>query len=165
MSLSWVLTYGLLALILILVYFTYFNIYNYAMLKNNTKLHFKMLKSVLRAPLSFFHVNPSGRILNRFSKDQGVMDFSLRFNLVVFLETTAMCMGILVIICLAFPYLVIAMIFIFMILNKIKNTYMISSREIKRYDGITKSPINEQLTANIRVYKIKALCLYLLTYL
>ena len=34
----------------------------------------QMTRHILRAPLSFFHINPSGRILNRFSKDQGVVD-------------------------------------------------------------------------------------------
>lgn len=29
---------------------------------------------VLRAPLSFFHTNPTGRVLNRFSRDQGAVD-------------------------------------------------------------------------------------------
>ena len=33
----------------------------------NTKLHLRMAGAVLRAPLSFFHANPLGRVLNRFS--------------------------------------------------------------------------------------------------
>ena len=36
-----------------------------------------LLPQVMRAPLSFFHTNPSGRILNRFSKDQGIVDDQL----------------------------------------------------------------------------------------
>lgn len=29
---------------------------------------------MLRAPLAFFHTNPTGRVLNRFSKDQSMAD-------------------------------------------------------------------------------------------
>ena len=39
-----------------------------------TLMNAQMTRAILRAPLSFFHTNPSGRILNRFSKDQGVVD-------------------------------------------------------------------------------------------
>lgn len=33
-----------------------------------------MFESISRSPMSFFHSNPSGRILNRFSKDMGAVD-------------------------------------------------------------------------------------------
>lgn len=33
-----------------------------------------MLRSILRAPMVFFHTNPLGRIINRFSKDLGDID-------------------------------------------------------------------------------------------
>ena len=36
----------------------------------STRIHADMVGCVLRAPLSFFHTNPSGRVLNRFSNDQ-----------------------------------------------------------------------------------------------
>ena len=39
-----------------------------------TLMNAQMTHHILRAPLSFFHTNPTGRILNRFSKDQGVVD-------------------------------------------------------------------------------------------
>jgi ATP-binding cassette subfamily C (CFTR/MRP) protein 4 len=35
-----------------------------------TRMHNSMIVRVLRAPLSFFHTNPAGRVLNRFSNDQ-----------------------------------------------------------------------------------------------
>lgn len=38
-------------------------------LKSAGTLHFRMLQRILRAPLSFFDVTPSGRIVNRFAKD------------------------------------------------------------------------------------------------
>ena len=33
-----------------------------------TRMHHRMARNVLHAPLAFFHTNPSGRVLNRFSK-------------------------------------------------------------------------------------------------
>lgn len=40
-------------------------------------LHAKMFNCLLKTPMRFFDTNPSGRILNRFSKDTGVMDETL----------------------------------------------------------------------------------------
>lgn len=38
------------------------------------RLHDSMLNSILRAPMVFFHTNPIGRVINRFSKDLGDID-------------------------------------------------------------------------------------------
>lgn len=46
----------------------------------STSLHKQMAKRVMHAPLSFFHKNPSGRILNRFSRDTGIQDDELPYN-------------------------------------------------------------------------------------
>ena len=40
-----------------------------------------MTINLLRAPVSYFERNPSGRILNKFSGDFGTMDFNLFFML------------------------------------------------------------------------------------
>ena len=37
-------------------------------------MHLKMLKNILRAPMSFFETTPAGRILNRFSRDVETID-------------------------------------------------------------------------------------------
>jgi len=38
------------------------------------RLHDAMLNSILRAPMLFFETNPTGRVINRFSKDIGDID-------------------------------------------------------------------------------------------
>lgn len=43
-------------------------------MRASTCLHNTMFAAITRAPMRFFHVNPSGRILNRFSKDMGAVD-------------------------------------------------------------------------------------------
>jgi len=40
----------------------------------NLNIHENMLKSLIQAPPVYFEKTPSGRILNRFSNDLGIMD-------------------------------------------------------------------------------------------
>lgn len=56
-------------------------------LKSASNLHLKMLRRILRAPLHFFDVTPSGRIVNRFAKDVDVCDSTLPFNFRVWLNS------------------------------------------------------------------------------
>jgi len=44
------------------------------MMSGSTRLFEKMLRSVLASPLQFFHVNPIGRIVNRFTSDLAKQD-------------------------------------------------------------------------------------------
>lgn len=43
-------------------------------MRSSIRLHNKMFSDILHATMRFFDTNPSGRILNRFSKDMGVID-------------------------------------------------------------------------------------------
>lgn len=43
-------------------------------LTSNNKLHEEMVVSILKAPVSYFDTNPSGRIINRFSTDLSLAD-------------------------------------------------------------------------------------------
>jgi ATP-binding cassette subfamily C (CFTR/MRP) protein 4 len=49
-------------------------IYYLLFARASTALHNKMFQNVLRAQMRFFDVNPVGIILNRFSKDMGLVD-------------------------------------------------------------------------------------------
>ena len=49
----------------------------YSALNAAAFLHEKLLRNVLRSPVSFFDTTPLGRILNRFAKDVDVVDNTL----------------------------------------------------------------------------------------
>lgn len=46
----------------------------FGVVRASSSLHLDMLTSVLRAPSRFFDATPSGRVLNRFSKDVDDVD-------------------------------------------------------------------------------------------
>ena len=52
--------------------FTFFSM----CMKSSVKLHNQIFDKILRVPMTFFENNPTGRILNRFSKDIGTVDES-----------------------------------------------------------------------------------------
>ncbi|AWU74051.1 uncharacterized protein C5L36_0A06450 [Pichia kudriavzevii] len=104
-------------------------------------LHQIMLSSVLRAPMQFFETTPIGRILNRFSNDIYKIDetlfrvFSMFFN-----NTIKVSFTILVIIYSTwqFIFFVIPMFFIYRYYQKY---YLYTSRELKRLESVSRSPI------------------------
>ena len=51
-------------------------------------LHNKMLEKVSRAPIQFFDSNPSGRIINRFSKDTSATDSNLPLQFLIFYDVS-----------------------------------------------------------------------------
>jgi hypothetical protein len=66
----WLSVYGGLTALLVVVSIVRASFFFAFSLRAATKMHNTMIKKVLRAPLSFFHTNPAGRVLNRFSSDQ-----------------------------------------------------------------------------------------------
>ncbi|KAI0305966.1 metal resistance protein YCF1 [Multifurca ochricompacta] len=57
-------------------------------LRSSKHLHDAMLHSVIRAPLTFFELTPSGRILNLFTKDTNVVDQVLARVIQYYLATS-----------------------------------------------------------------------------
>ncbi|XP_058207669.1 ABC transporter C family member 5-like [Rhododendron vialii] len=105
------------------------------------KLFLKMLLSVFRAPMSFFDSTPAGRILNRVSVDQSVVDLDIPFRLGGFASTTIQLLGIVGVmtqVTWQILFLVIPMAIACLWMQKY---YMASSRELVRIVSIQKSPI------------------------
>ncbi|XP_031371482.1 ABC transporter C family member 5 [Punica granatum] len=105
------------------------------------KLFLKMLRSVFRAPMSFFDSTPAGRILNRVSIDQSVVDLDIPFRLGGFASTTIQLLGIVCVMAKVTWQVLLLVIPMAMACLWMQKYYMASSRELVRIVSIQKSPI------------------------
>ncbi|CAI5495011.1 unnamed protein product [Closterium sp. Naga37s-1] len=126
------------------------------------RLHDAMLAAILRAPMSFFHTNPVGRLINRFTKDTSDIDKNLA-------QYTSLCLGgifqllstfalIGVLNTVALWAIVPLLLLFYIVYLYFQNT----AREVKRWDSVTRSPVYSQFAealnglATIRAYRAAA---------
>ena len=81
-----------------------------AVVMASATLHSKMLKNVLRSPMSFFDTTPLGRILNRFSKDIYTIDETIPRSIRMFLFTLFRIISAIIVIMIATPTFAIVII-------------------------------------------------------
>uniref|UniRef100_A0A6Q2WQL3 ATP-binding cassette, sub-family C (CFTR/MRP), member 12 n=1 Tax=Esox lucius TaxID=8010 RepID=A0A6Q2WQL3_ESOLU len=118
----------------------------------SSKLHDTMFRNVRTQhdPMSFFDTTPTGRLVNRFSKDQDEVDTMLPFNMENFLQFCLMVTYIMVSISAVFPFLLIAIVLVGAIFSVILYLFQRSIREMKRMENISRSPWISLTTSTIQ---------------
>ncbi|XP_046973503.1 ATP-binding cassette sub-family C member 4-like isoform X1 [Vanessa cardui] len=119
-------------------------------MRASTRLHNNMFSSITRAPMRFFHTNPSGRILNRFSKDMGAVDEVLPSALLDVLQIGLSLIGIVVVVAVVNYWLLVPTVAIGLVFYGLRIFYIASSRSIKRLEGVTRSPVFSHLNASLQ---------------
>ncbi len=107
----------------------------------STKLHNKMMYSILHAPMSFFDTTPIGRVLSRFSRDVDAVDQLLPQAFSQMLTTVMNLIGAYIFIGVSMPPFIavaVPITFGYWLLQRFFNR---TSLEVKRLDSISKSPI------------------------
>lgn len=100
-----------------------------------------LIAALLKTPLSWFDVTPTGRIISRATKDQDDLDSSLAFNVQFSTQNLLVLFSSIVIISVATPlYLAVAFLSS-LAYYKIISLYMNSSREIKRLEANSRAPL------------------------
>ncbi|TDG43887.1 hypothetical protein AWZ03_009693 [Drosophila navojoa] len=125
-----------------------FLFFNLAM-KASTKLHNLMFRGITRAAMYFFNTNPSGRILNRFSKDMGQVDEILPAVMMDVIQIFLALGGIVIVIAIVNPLFLIPTVVLGIIFYQLRTFYLKTSRNIKRLEAITRSPIYSHMTASL----------------
>ncbi|CAF0933395.1 unnamed protein product [Rotaria sordida] len=113
----------------------------HVILRGTSAFHNAMFKGVLYSSLRFYESNPVGRILNRFSKDQQVLDELLPLTFFDAIQSLIMVLGSIVIIGMAIPWVLLILIIIIPAFLWLRRIYVRTSREIKRLESISRSPI------------------------
>ncbi|KAI9333479.1 P-loop containing nucleoside triphosphate hydrolase protein [Zopfochytrium polystomum] len=104
-------------------------------------IHEHLLNSVLGAPLRFFETTPMGRILNRFTKDISSVDGEVILEMLHFANTATKATTIVLVVCFFSPFFLLALIPIGFVYYSITQSYLRSSRELKRLDSVSVSPV------------------------
>ncbi|GFP81215.1 ABC transporter c family member 2 [Phtheirospermum japonicum] len=123
------------------------------------RLHDSMLHSILKAPMVFFHTNPIGRVINRFAKDLGDIDRNVASFVNMFLGQLFQLLSTFVLIGFVSTISLWAILPLLILFYAAYLYYQSTSREVKRLDSITRSPVYAQFgealngLSTIRAYK------------
>ena len=126
-----------------------FNFY-YLVLQAGRRLHKKMLVSVINTKLYFFDTNPSGRILNRFSKDTGFMDEQLPMIFYDFWQSSTYNIAIAIACCFIQKLLIIPIIFLCLTTLSLRYYYLKTSTQVKHLESISRSPLYSHISLTLQ---------------
>ncbi|CAI7808010.1 unnamed protein product [Closterium sp. NIES-53] len=104
-------------------------------------LHSRLLARVLRLPMAFFDSQPSGRLLNRFTRDMEQMDLQLPDTLLSYLSCLFQVVFAIMVIVIVTPPFLLPLIPLLLLYRRIQTVYIAASRELKRIDSLARSPI------------------------
>ena len=108
----------------------------------SVNFHDTIFTAVLKAPINlFFDVTKTGQIINRFSSDMDHVDVQLPTFGIQFFQNSMYVFAAVVVCAISNVYFVPFLIPIGLIYYTSQYYYRKSSREVKRLEGISRSPI------------------------
>ncbi|KAG9267770.1 canalicular multispecific organic anion transporter 2 isoform X1 [Astyanax mexicanus] len=121
----------------------------YSMLKAAHATHLTMLHAILRAPQAFFEATPSGRLLNRFSKDVDTIDSLIPDNIDIWMRTFWYTVNVLLVCSALTPMFLIVIVPLMMFYWWVQRFYVATSRQLKRLESVSRSPIYSHFSETI----------------
>jgi ATP-binding cassette subfamily C (CFTR/MRP) protein 4 len=126
----------LLCLLLVAIAASWASVYYCMMASKN--LHNSMLGKIIDATMTFFNNHPSGRILNRFSKDIGNVDECVPLSMINVIGTFLNLIAMFVTICIMNYWMILPTAFLLLICGVFAVVYQPSNINMKRTEGVSK---------------------------
>lgn len=105
---------------------------------SSENIHHKTFDNVICARMRFFDTNPNGRILNRFSKDMGLVDEALPRALLDSGQMLLNILGAVVLFIIVNPYFIGLLVAFTVIFVFLRRAYLKTWKNVKRLEGISK---------------------------
>ncbi|KAF9390431.1 Multidrug resistance-associated protein 1 [Podila verticillata] len=118
-------------------------------LRGARTLHDRLLTRVMRMPISFFDVTPTGRVLNRFSSDIAAVDTQLPSELPGLLSFSTNVLGIICVIAYSTPSFLIAVPPLAVVFFVFQHYYIKTSGALKRLYSVSKSPLYQHFSESL----------------
>ncbi|XP_067679181.1 multidrug resistance-associated protein 1-like [Haliotis asinina] len=112
-------------------------------------MHRDLLDNILRQSMTFFDTTPTGRILNRFTRDVDIVDNHLPRITRQWLATLFNVFSVLIVIAYSTPLFLAAAIPTLLVYFFVQRMYIPTSRQFRRYHSTTRSPIYSHFTETI----------------
>jgi ABC-type multidrug transport system fused ATPase/permease subunit len=112
-------------------------------------IHTQLLDRILNAKVRFFDTTPLGRIVNRFSSDLETVDQAVAPSLTFLLYSIIATAYVVILITMITPTFIIPGIFVAFLFWRIGNYYLRSSRDMKRLNSVSRSPIYVQFNETV----------------
>lgn len=141
--------YCLITLTNIVVGTARFGVLYWGVLGANKTLYAELLHRVFRAPLRFFDTTPIGRILNRFSKDFETIDSNIPNDLLNFVIQWVIIVSSMITVSSVLPIFLVPMLAVAVINVYLGMMFVSASRELKRMDSVSRSPLFSNFTETI----------------
>lgn len=126
------------------------SIYYYSItIAASKSLHKMAFMGIVSTGMRFFDLNPSGRILNRFSKDLGSIDEWLAKCLLDASQVILMGIGAIIVTAVINPLFLIPIVLLFGVFALLRGYFLKTSKNLKRLEGIAKSPAYVHLASTI----------------
>ncbi|KAL8774135.1 MAG: hypothetical protein Q9209_001243 [Squamulea sp. 1 TL-2023] len=114
--------------------------------QSGANFHWKLLNTVLRAPMSFFATTDTGVTLNRFSQDLQLIDMDLPISALNFFTAFMLCVAQIILIGVSSVYAAVSFPLWIIVLYFIQKYYLRTSRQLRFLDLEAKSPLYSQFT-------------------
>ncbi|KAH7286024.1 hypothetical protein KP509_33G055800 [Ceratopteris richardii] len=110
-------------------------------LKASKAFSYGMIKTLFRAPMSFFDSTPTGRILSRVSTDLSILDLDIPFCFGFVIAGSIELLGVLFVIAKVTWEILLVAVPMLYIAYRLERYYVRSGQELMRINATTKAPI------------------------